>query len=110
MRHSPKPLIVCGPLLLNLGIFAETVENCSKWLELSELKRFRHAQIDSETLRQIWIFDPDPTGFDSDLPEPGEPLYRFDVLKIGKGMGFPGESGREQLLSPPHQRDQKRRK
>ena len=28
-------------------------------------------------LRKIWIFDPDPTGFDSDLPEPGEPLYRF---------------------------------
>ena len=62
---------------VNLGIFAEIVENGSKWLELSELNRFRHAQIDSETLREIWIFDPDPTGFDSDLPEPGEPLYRF---------------------------------
>ena len=62
---------------VNLEIFAEIVENGSKWLELSELKRFRHAQIDSETLGKIWIFDPDPTGFDSDLPEPGEPLYRF---------------------------------
>ena len=62
---------------LNLGMLAEIVENGSKWLELSELNRFRHAQIDSETLRKIWIFDPDPTGFDSDLPEPGEPLYRF---------------------------------
>ena len=63
--------------LLNLGIFAEIVENGSKWLEQSELNRFRHAQIDSETLSKIWIFDLDPTGFDSDLPEPGEPLYRF---------------------------------
>ena len=48
---------------VNLGIFAENVENGSKWLEMSELKRFRHAQIDSDTLRKIWIFDPDPTGF-----------------------------------------------
>ena len=39
--------------LPNLGIFAEIVENGSKWLELSELNRFRHAQIDSETLRKI---------------------------------------------------------
>ena len=62
---------------LNLGIFVEIVENGSKWLELNELNRFRHAQIDSETLGKIRIFDPGPTGFDSDLPEPGEPLYRF---------------------------------
>ena len=62
---------------VDLGIFAEIVENGSKWLELSELNRFRHAQIDSETLGKIWISDPDPTGFDSDLPEPAEPLYRF---------------------------------
>ena len=38
---------------------------------------FQPQRIDSETLRKIWIFDPDPTRFDSDLPEPGEPLYRF---------------------------------
>ena len=60
-----------------MGIFAEIVENGSKWFELSKLDRFLYAQIDSETLRKIWIFDPDPAGFDSDLPEPGEPLYRF---------------------------------
>ena len=46
-------------------------------LELSELNRFRHAQTDPETLRKKMIFDPDPTGFDLDLPEQGEPLYRF---------------------------------
>ena len=62
---------------VNLAIFVEIVENGSKWLEMSELNRFRHAQIDSETLGKKLIFDPDPTGFDSDLPEPGEPLYRF---------------------------------
>ena len=40
-------------------------------LELSELNRFRHPQMDSETLKQIWIFDLDPTGFDSDPSRPG---------------------------------------
>ena len=32
-------------------------------LESSRLNRFRHAQTDSETLRKIWIFDPESTGF-----------------------------------------------
>ena len=52
------------------------------WADLNRalsalFSKFRPQKIDSETLRKVWIFDPDPTGFDSDLPEPGEPLYRF---------------------------------
>ena len=74
---SHVPAQVGGGEYTKFGDFCEIVENGSKWLELSELNRFRHAQIDSETLRRIWISGPDPTGFDSDLPEPGEPLHRF---------------------------------
>ena len=64
-----------------MEILAEIVENGSKWLEMNELKRFRHAQIDSETLRKIWIFHPDPTGLDSDLPELGEPSIDFEHVR-----------------------------
>ena len=83
-------------------------------LESSRVNRFRAPQIDSETVNKNWIFVSESTGFDSDLPEPGEPclsilstsnrkneknlrffsLFRFDVLKIDRGMGFPGEPGR----------------
>ena len=77
-------------------IFAEIVEKGSKWLALSELKRFRHAQIDSETLRKIWIFAQDLTRICQSLVGPSIDFehieknprffsfFRFEVLKIEK--------------------------
>ena len=76
--------------LVNLGICVEIVENCSKWLEMSELKRFRHAQIDSETLRKIWIFDRDLTRI---CQRRVSPSIDFEHVKSGKGWVFPGEPG-----------------